>query len=310
MSIDRLELGPNIRNYIELNNSLDLVGIGRLVKRNKSTVLNKESNFILPSASALELESSHSTSDGNFINFLSNKMDIALEDAQVIYKKWCAELSFDLETKGKVALGGLGKFIKRGNQSTFEMEDAALAGNTFGLPALKLSRLTPVTPPVVAKIEEDLVVKSLRIKDKSDRNFLLNTAAVAALFMLLVFSYHYYWPSEKVNHLSHLKVDQERLNKDPEKLLVSEKFIPELIPGIVEPEEHVASCALIIGSFSRKSNADEIQEKAITAGYEVFTEEYHEFYRVGISMPCNEIQGAAFREVEEAFGIDPWLLIH
>ena len=101
------------------------------------------------------------------------------------------------------------------------------------------------------------------------------------------------------------------LNSNPESIFVNENLINEnLIPGIIKEEKPIASCALILGSFTKERNAVRMQQFVLDLGYELFTEQYGEFIRIGIEVPCDEIKGALFNEIERKVGVDPWLHIY
>jgi hypothetical protein len=309
MSLERSKIGANIRNYIELNKALEIDGIGRLIKTSAEPSLSSNTHLFLPGNENYELVDSIGEESDQFINYLSEVNSFSLEYARQYYKKIVGELIFNLETKGKVNVGGLGNFyVLNGN---YFLEQASISTNDhfYGLPTLQLK------PLMLAKSEE--VVKTSKISpapavsNNKERNFLYKVAAIAAIFIILITMYDIWGsPVDTNNQLSSIEIDKARLNQNPAKLLVSEELSAELIPGIIKKEEEkTTSCALIIGSFARKSNAIELQQKVIEAGYELYTEEFHEFYRVGVAYDCSDVRGASFKEIEQTLGIDPWLRI-
>ncbi len=53
-----------------------------------------------------------------------------------------------------------------------------------------------------------------------------------------------------------------------------------------------------------------MQRLVLESGYELFTEQYQEFIRIGISVPCDDVNGKLFKSIEDKIGIDPWLRIY
>ena len=196
------------------------------------------------------------------------------------------------------------------NQRVGEWLQPSVAG--YGLPTLELKAIrsaSEISKRTSGKSNER--VHTNHHEPNNEKRFLFGTAAAAALFLLMIFSYHlliFEQSDFAIDSKSSIDIDKTRLNHSPESMLVNNKLSPEYIPGI-EKEEEVASCALIVGSFARKSNAVEMQQKVIGAGYELYTEEFQNFYRVGVALDCSEIKGESFTNVENAIGIDPWLKI-
>ncbi|WP_235295650.1 SPOR domain-containing protein [Portibacter marinus] len=188
------------------------------------------------------------------------------------------------------------------------------SSNSYGLPVLELKPISKAVAntEAVTTIDRDTIGNvELRTNKHADRNFLIGTACAAAIFLVMIFSYHVFvMEQDKVvmSGETPINIDQKRLNHSPESVYVSDVYTPEYIPGVTK-EEEVATCALIVGSFARQSNAIEMQQKVLSAGFELYTEEFQNFYRVGISYDCSDIKGASFLEVEKVIGVDPWLHI-
>jgi len=311
MSIDRSEIGANIRNYIELNKALQIDGVGCLIKSTSNCSMNDHSHFLFPGEENIVLHELSGLSNAEFINYLAESQEISLDLARKNFSQFCLDIANDINQFGKCKIFDLGQFYSKDGELKFVEISHRQTGEFYGLPALSLQ------PLAKAKIlPQKSEVKTIEIKDlakdRTDRNFLLKVAGIAAIFVIAMFTYHNY-NSPQVHELTGIEIDQSRLNKDPEMVLVSEDLneetSAELIPGNIEKAEEVASCALIIGSFAKKSNAVDMQAKVLAAGFQLYTEEFHEFYRVGISIECSEIKGESFRQIEEALGVDPWLRI-
>lgn len=202
--------------------------------------------------------------------------------------------------------------LNKGSQYQYVGEWINPSALAYGLPPLKLVPLSNMSSSNTNRSIEGKENKVyFPVKSHEDRNFLLGSAFAALLLVLMIAVYHSTTttPSNpQVLQNEYIDIDNSRLNHSPESFLTNNEVNPELIPG-VKKEEEIASCALIVGSFSRRSNAIEMQQKVLAAGYQLYTEEFQDFYRVGVSMDCADIKGAAFLAVEAKLGIDPWLHI-
>ncbi len=290
------EFGANIRNYIDLNKAFEIEGLGRLMRNDLPTSIDGNGRCLTPPSQQLKFIYEPTAKDQN----------------AEVYKYEKAELAFELNTKGSCRIPGLGQFRKKKNRVVFE-EVRQQGSQNQGLPVLYLQPLVPDLKEVPSTSIPSRI--SYRKEARKERNFLFGTAAAAAVFLMMLFAYHslyaeeVYGPSISESSIEQsVDIDNARLNHSPEAVLVGEDVKPEYIPGKVEKKE-VASCALVVGSFSRQSNAVEMQQQVIAAGYELYTEEFHEFYRVGISVDCSEIQGSTFLEIKSTLGVDPWLHI-
>jgi hypothetical protein len=306
MNVELSQIGSNISNYLELNKALEIDGVGLLTKTYKSCSLSSSNHLFLPGEHTYSLKPPTGLDSHDFILFLSDKLNVSTAIAGNLYSRFVSELIFDLEIKGKSRIPGLGYFYSHHGIYTFERSASSSLDSNYALPVLQLKPLNQTVEKGVSKPAVRNVSSS-----NDDSGFLAAVAAVAAIFILLVTFYDISSNRDKPISLSNIgiDVDHSRLNQDPEKLLVSEKLSPELIPGVIEEEEKIASCALIIGSFARQSNALEMQQKVTEAGYALFTEDFHGFFRVGVSCECSDIKGASFREIEKTLGVDPWLRI-
>lgn len=305
MNLELSQIGPNIRNYLELNKALEIDGVGHLTKTYTGHSLSSTNHLFLPGEHTYTLNPVTGADSHDFVMFLSDKLKVSEVAAGNLYKRFVGELIFNLEVKGKSRLSGLGYFYSHHGEYFFEQSANLSLDKNYALPVLQLK---PINQPVEETVSNPVARKGSVANN--DKGFLAAVAAVAAIFILLMTFYDINSNREKRVNISSIgiDVDHSRLNQDPAKLLVSEKLSPEIIPGVIK-EEKVASCALIIGSFANKANALEMQQKVIEAGYEVFTEDFYGFYRVGVAYDCSDVRGASFREIEQTLGVDPWLRI-
>lgn len=304
MSLETSKIGSNIRNYIELNKAIEIPRVGQLKRTFSSCSFSTASHLFLPGAPQYTLAPTTGKDTVDFVLFLSEKLEISIETAQNLFKKFIGELVFDLEVKGKARVEGLGNFSSASGKYVFTQNTPTFRDENYALPVLQLK---PIKPVIVEALHT--TPRKTTSTDNSDKRFLAAVAAIAAIFILFLTIYDLFYQVDRSQSLLGIEIDQSRLNQNPTRLLVSEEIRPSVVPEVLPEEKQGPSCALIIGSFARESNANELEQKVIKAGYEVYTEDFHGFFRVGVAYDCSDIKGASFREVELALGVDPWLRI-
>ncbi len=313
--INYQQFKANIRNYIELNKALTIAKLGRLEVLRQSSSFSPNGKSIIPPHHLFKIDQSIINVDTSFVSFMTDINGISYEENLISYKDFCNELVQEIESTGTAALENLGYFFKRENKLCFSQNFEIPYKSSFGLPSLTLQPLQDKAN------EEDLIIQkstnNKNIKESnSGRVIFWNVIGTAAVFLLLVLTHKLIngnfnsvelFSKENTSH-----IDPSKLNKKPETVLIDNPSYNNFIPGISNNDyaPPKSSCALIVGSFSNKFLAADLQQKILNLDLELYTEEFHEFFRVGISVDCESIKGSTFLEIEKVLGIDPWLRIY
>lgn len=308
MRIDRAIISANIRNYIEQNKAIHLPLIGNITLVNVPAGRSILGDISSPPQQVLQYRPAERIAVDDFIDFLSRESKFEKVLCESSFTSYCKSLVADLEILGKATVSDLGTFYEFGKKIRFTPATSMISKASYGLPIVNLK-------PLVSIVDQKRDVRDEIMQLQSEKGFgkiFWNSVSVAAIFLLLLFAYQNLktvdFSLTKANPISTLEFDQNRLNKKPEKVLV-EDAAQELIPGNVSKEPSSAACALILGSFSKESNAVALQERILSSEYQLYTEEFHEFFRIGVSFDCEEVKSSTFHRVEADFGIDPWLRI-
>ncbi len=311
MSLGRSELVANIRNYFQHNKAISFDELGLVQLKTTSSQYNAATKVLSPPLTFCEFSEQGRQIPSDFIAFLSKKEDINILQAEVIWNKFIRSVKADLDIIGKAILPGLGIFRRVEGQTKFVIEEDLISKHFYGLPSLNVQPLIKLPSKEKEKVHSIPTIEAVKAGWRKE---LWNAAAAAAIFALLFLAYRYTQPAHsstlELGVTDNIEIDNARLNKNPQSVLVDSEHKSELIPGLITSENEENKCALILGSFSSKSNAVALQDKILTTPYDLYTEEFHEFFRIGVSVECSEVNGALFREVEHLTGVDPWLRIY
>lgn len=310
MSINRTELTTNIRNYIELNKALMIPYVGKVSLSRVSAKHYLANDLLDPPDRILFFTSSEEGIDDGFIQYQQKQTGKSMQVCKDEFLMFARSVNADLDILGRSKITGLGAFSRLNNSTKFLSEQGIVGRKSYGLPQIK------VNPLSLLETESTSTVKKVNVQTKlARRNYsraIVNVAASAAMFLIFLVAFKYIdnldFSKADLSTTNAVEIDQPRLNQKPEMVLTSNEA-EELIPGAIEKGSQSASCALILGSFSKKENAVSLQKEILLTDYQLYTEEFHEFYRIGILFDCEEISSSTFKNVEQDFGIDPWLRV-
>lgn len=325
MSIERSEIIAHIRTYLNNHKGINFPKIGKLTVIKQPARINSFNQRVLPPCEELHFAYNPQITTGGFPSFLASQTLISEDSAHKIFDDFANEIISSLTGIDSFVVKGIGIFSRKNGIIRFLPDEMAMQRSSYGLPEIKITPISKVSEVIHSENIITVAPSSTPVKPRiSWLRTVWDVIATAAIFILLLIAFQS--PDFKGLLLSELETPSEdkgqevlkieelkRYNQKPEKRLINgsiQEDYESLIPGNVKTAAPVASCALILGSFTKERNAVKMQQLILATEYELYTEEFHEFFRVGISVPCDKVNGSLFREVENITGVDPWLRIY
>ena len=245
------------------------------------------------------------------------------------FQKMIASLSNQMtemfKSKGRIDLSGIGTIIKSTTGFLFTPEAEKFDGQFWGLPVLDVSAV-PLNH-IRNNREENIPlvkpVQPLHFGEEKQPNTYFIWPLAAIFLTVALLSLRYLNCNPEKNHNKAENITQiEPVSDSANAIIPADTSIDstaaqvEITDSSLKTEDDTldiksfdGECIIIVGSFSRKSNAERMMKKVSEAGYKTYLGRNNGMVRVGMTFECNtEDLTDSMKSMRGKFTKDAWYL--
>lgn len=299
-------------------------GIGYFTSRKTEANIDHQNQLIYPSGLTLTLTSDQVQRADEMIMNIHRETGFETQILEAQLADLCGILTRELKEHSNAEFEPYGLLkINDTGEVKFSPSDFNLHKDFLGLGPVTLTPLMMI----YQKSEEPIVpIKPMVKKKEPNLKWLYYLLAILwILFLILLL-----WPSgpQKSNPIVQSPMIEDPAVKsfdsnDNSEIFSSDTIVADTLSfekeveivedNINQVNEEVMgkTCVIIVGSFLKKSNAIRMQEKVSEDGYQVYTELYGDFNRVGIQFDCfHQKLEEVLEELKQKYHPDSWILKH
>lgn len=324
----QIDVGAYIAELLYEHDSVNIPGLGGFLTRYKPAEIDQVQGKLHPPAKSLEFNENLGVNDGVLVNYVKEKHQLSLQEAEETVEKYVQEVKKALQQREIVIFPRVGRLYKDYEQKLqFLPDNTNFNTDAFGLPTVQFY---PVGKGSASGAEHAAAAAakpekkpgksaSVLIADWFQR-YLIPIAAVTVILVFIgLFLFIRDWNDPSLAGDPEVNVPTSRLNTKPgmEESTAREgedvaplddpEDIEDLQGDFADPDAPDTEAStpvpgrkfavVAIGLFGDQGNVNKLTQEIYKAGYEPYLEDLGRLTRVGIQFPYereNEVQ----RELE------------
>ncbi|MEP7197653.1 MAG: hypothetical protein ABI851_14130 [Saprospiraceae bacterium] len=324
---------------------IELPGIGFFKGDIAKAKIDEARGLIFPSKLSISLNPQANQMTEEMVDNIVTETGYEKESIEQSLASLVYHLGTELRVRKEVIFEPFGKlfYTNENNVLQFLPTETNLHDQFFGMKEYPLKKIQDQKLPPIIAIVEKIEKKSPNNGSVFNRKILYLLALLWLLFLVLLFC-----PAKKNNKTLNdsLKIDSlkvlendalahdsslaqkidtasiNKLNSDSTIPVKTEESIPANKQEFTKEEEITSTeierlnekvknknCVIIVGSFKKIVNAKRQSQRVIKLKYEVYTENFGEFHRVGVKFDCLKRDlKIVLEELKQQFTNDAWIL--
>jgi hypothetical protein len=309
-----MNIDQEIHDLLYRNNCVIVPSFGAFISSTTSSQLLENHNFIPPKKQII-FNNNIINNDGLLVNYIAQSKGISFEESTSLVQEIVTLWNNKLNLINKLYIKNVGSFIKNENNILIFNNDQSInfLTSSFGLSTI-VSPTIEKNLIISKEILPEKVVKSINNqKNKIIINQKNNFWRIAAIFLIFI-SISTLLSIVYCNNTIEKKllISEKKVNKKIEAKISEATFALPLLPfkNFVHTSNLNSNFYVIAGSFSKKLNAEKLQNQLIKNGYQA-TIIYREnkMFSVTYNSFSSEIEAEKLRKnIQKNSNPDAWVL--
>ncbi len=306
--------------YLKEHKELNLRGLGRLSWKRHAVRVAPVEGYAAPAGGYATLEPyDGSPVQASWISHLKEHFKLSEEEAEAMHRDVLSEINTGINEGGEYEIVGFGAFFRKRGQTYFKPEHIDWEEEHFGLPVVPASVVTYGEDEKRDLFQEALVVHASKEEAKTDWSLwevilALTITALILFFLTQTVKLLLKEPAQSgTTKIVTPSVDSTRRTDTSPIILPVEESLPDDVEsGNTHLKDHYGkACVIIVGSFSKLANADQLARRVEAHHYTPYRQKYGNHYRVGVQFDC--LTEDLYRKLfvlRGEFGKDAWILVY
>ncbi len=337
------DIQPVLFDFLSRRKTVLLPGVGSLVWKVQRAQKGQALSELDPPSIHLDIEKESGSSEV-FVNYLSHQLQLSKKEAQTIFGNWIEQIRESLTKGHTVEIDNVGKLSRDANNHIQFEQDPTLVASYFHLPNVRLTPISRKYQPegvILAKYTEDSLLSRV-MTNVVVPVLLLLAIGVLSYFLLkqplftgdqpisqdidtVEASVNTPDPEQEVDEalITDMEDAEDEMYSDTmaqNNVLVTstDTLLPDELKEETLDEEDAEErlsdfndrfCIIILGSFKKQSNVEDMVRKISELDLETYTESYNDYTRVGVRFDCyqKDLYRTLF-QLRGDFGDDAWIL--